>query len=83
MDWKMPLLRIQIDFGEGDKQMTKRSSAYLAGRVCCKCKCGNEGTYRNNSGSYFWYGCKCGNENLPDGYVIRITQDFRVENILI
>lgn len=43
--------------------MTKRSKAYLAGRICCECKCGNEGTYRNNSGSYFWYTCKCGNEN--------------------
>jgi len=45
------------------KCMVKMPRDYLTGRICCECKCGNEGTYRNNSGSYFWYSCKCGNES--------------------
>ncbi len=43
--------------------MVKMHPGYLTGRICCECKCGNEGTYRNNSGSYFWYRCKCGDKN--------------------
>lgn len=43
--------------------MVKLPKGTIERRICCECKCGKEGTYRNNSGSYFWYVCRCGKES--------------------
>ncbi len=43
--------------------MVKLPKGTIERRICCECKCGKEGTYRNNSGSYFWYSCQCGGKD--------------------